>query len=99
MPGGWNEVTTIEAARQLGVSRDAVNRYYHSGVLKGRRHGKLILLDQRAVLALQKIIRAAEAGAYSQPRGGRDNRPVERGQPFGRQAGDQADAEQLAGVE
>jgi excisionase family DNA binding protein len=96
MPGGWNEVTTIEAARQLGVSRDAVNRYFHSGILAGRRHGKLILIEQRAVLALQKVIRAAESGHYNQPRGGRDNRPTKPGPAVRPQP---TETEQLAGVE
>lgn len=64
----WNLLTTGDAARQLGVSQQAVLRYYHSGILRGRRHGKLVLIEQKAVLALQKVIAWARDGKPITPR-------------------------------
>lgn len=71
MEGTWSLLGTMEAARQLGVSQAAVLRYYHSGILRGRKHGRYILIEQRAVLALMKVMDWVKNGKPEPPRPGR----------------------------
>lgn len=62
MENPWRMLTPREAAKQLGVSDQAVRRYYRSGILKGHNYGRYLLIDQRAVLALIKVIDQAKNG-------------------------------------
>jgi len=56
-------IKTADAARQLGVHPAAVLRYFHSGILRGTRVGKKdIWVEQRAVIALMKVIECAKKG-------------------------------------
>jgi excisionase family DNA binding protein len=77
MADPWPDLTTVEAAKQLDVSRDAVIRYHHAGVLPGYRRGNQIMIKQRAVMSLQKIIQQARSGRRPQVRGGPHNRLVQ----------------------
>lgn len=62
MSASFNLLTTTDAARQLGVSPDAILRYYRSGILRGRKQGRLVLVEQNAVLSLMKVIKWAREG-------------------------------------
>lgn len=67
MDQSWTLLTTAQAAEQLGVSTDAVIRYFHSGILSGQRHGKRILVQQRAVWSLLKVMEWCRAGKPTPP--------------------------------
>lgn len=69
----WNLITTDTAAKQLGVTGQAVRRYYKSGILRGKRHGKYILVEQDSVIALMKVIDQARSGKKPVP----PRRPVD----------------------
>lgn len=68
MANEWLLLTTADAAAQLEVTPDAVLRYYRSGILRGRKHGKYVLVEQRAVIALMKVIHQARHGKPLTPR-------------------------------
>lgn len=68
MENPWRMLTPKEAAKQLGVSDQAVRRYFRSGILKGHTHGRYLLIDQRAVLALIAVIRQARGEKPTPPR-------------------------------
>lgn len=63
----WDLVTTEVAGEQLGISPDAARRYFHSGILAGKKQGKYVLIEQRAVLALQKVLEQARTGVKPIP--------------------------------
>lgn len=69
-------LTTTTAAAQLGVSPSAILRYYHSGILRGERHGRYVLVEQRSVLALMAVIKWAREGKKVPPGRGKGKTPA-----------------------
>ena len=67
MENPWSLLSTAEAAKQLGVSEQAIRRYFHSGILRGRTHGRFLLIDQRAVLSLMKVMQQCRGEAKLPP--------------------------------
>lgn len=67
MENPWRMLSPKEAGKQLGVSDQAVRRYWRSGILKGHKHGKFLLIDQRAVLALIQVLMQARGQSKPPP--------------------------------
>lgn len=73
----WEMLLTTEtAAAQLGVSPAAILRYYHSGILRGQKHGRYVLVEQRAVLALMGVMKWVREGKRTPPRRGKSATPA-----------------------
>lgn len=85
MRDSWNLLTTEQAAAWLEIAPDAVRRYYHSGILAGRMIGRRIMVEQRAVQALQQVVQNARLSPAKPPA------PVAKNPPLN------IDSEDLAG--
>jgi hypothetical protein len=60
-------IATPAAAEQLGVNDESVRRYYRSGILRGERRGRRILVDGDSVLALAKVMLWVRQGKPKTP--------------------------------
>ena len=47
-------ITTVEAAKRLGVSRPRIHQYIAKGRLKGRKIGRDVFIDERDLAAFER---------------------------------------------
>jgi excisionase family DNA binding protein len=52
--GEWRLITTVEAAKRLGVSRPRIQQYITKGRLKARKIGRDLFIDERDLATFKR---------------------------------------------